>query len=106
MVSALAVSALFLTSYLIYHYHVGSVKFPELGFIKTLYLIILLPHILAAAVMLLPIGMTFYFAFTDQREKHKKIARITFPLWVYVSISGVIVYLMLYHLAPKLIPTT
>jgi uncharacterized membrane protein YozB (DUF420 family) len=82
---------------------VGSVKFPELGWIKTVYLIILIPHIILAVVMLPFIFLTFYHAFKDHRELHKKWARITFPIWVYVSLSGVTVYLMLYHMAPLLI---
>jgi uncharacterized membrane protein YozB (DUF420 family) len=103
MISALVTSGLFLAVYLFYHYHVGSVKFPELGWIKTVYLIILIPHIILAVVMLPFIFLTFYHAFKDHRELHKKWARITFPIWVYVSLSGVTVYLMLYHMAPLLI---
>ena len=97
MVSALGVSALFLTSYLIYHYHVPSKKFPDLGWIKTVYLIILIPHIILAAVMVPMILKTFWHAWKEDWESHKKIARITFPIWMYVSITGVIIYFMLYH---------
>lgn len=97
MISALIVSALFLTSYLIYHYHVPSKKFPDLGWIKTVYLIILIPHIILAAGMVPMILKTFWHAYKKDWEKHKKIARITFPIWMYVSITGVIVYLMLYQ---------
>lgn len=97
MWSALVVSAFFLTSYLIYHYHVPSKKFPDLGWIKTVYLIILIPHIILAAVMVPMILKTFWHAYREEWEKHKKIARITFPIWMYVSVTGVIVYLMLYH---------
>lgn len=97
MISALVVSALFLTSYLIYHYHVPSKKFPDLGWIKTVYLVILIPHIILAAVMVPMILKTFWHAYKKDWEKHKKIARITFPIWMYVSITGVIVYLMLYQ---------
>jgi putative membrane protein len=100
MVGALVVSAAFLTSYLIYHYHVPSKKFPELGWIKTVYLVILIPHIILAAVMVPMILKTFWHAFRDEREAHRKIARITFPIWMYVSITGVIVYLMLYRWYP------
>jgi uncharacterized membrane protein YozB (DUF420 family) len=97
MISALFVSAAFLTSYLIYHYHVPSKKFPDLGWIKTLYLVILIPHIILAAVMVPMILKTFWHAFRGEWEKHKKIARITFPIWMYVSVTGVIVYFMLYQ---------
>ncbi len=96
MVAALIVSAFFLTSYLIYHYHVPSKKFPDLGWIKTVYLIILIPHIILAAAMVPMILKTFWHAYKGEWEKHKKIARLTFPIWMYVSITGVIVYFMLY----------
>lgn len=97
MVGALIVSAAFLTSYLIYHFHVPSKKFPDLGWIKTIYLLILIPHIILAAVMVPMILKTFWHGFRDEREKHKKIAKITFPIWMYVSVTGVIVYFMLYQ---------
>lgn len=97
MISALVVSAAFLTSYLIYHYHVPSKKFPELGWIKIVYLLILIPHIILAAAMVPMILKTFWHAFRNEREKHRKIARITFPIWIYVSVTGVVVYFMLYH---------
>ncbi|WP_408096824.1 DUF420 domain-containing protein [Peredibacter sp. HCB2-198] len=97
MVSALGVSAAFLTSYLIYHYHVPSKKFPDLGWIKTVYFLILFPHIVLAAVMVPMILKTFWHAFREEWESHKKIAKITFPIWMYVSVTGVIVYFMLYH---------
>lgn len=97
MVGALIVSSAFLTSYLIYHYHVPSKKFPDLGFIKTIYLLILVPHIILAALMVPLIVKTFWHAFRGEWEKHKKIARITFPIWMYVSVTGVIIYLMLYR---------
>jgi putative membrane protein len=97
MVATFIVSSLFLTSYLIYHYYVGSVKFPDLGWIKTVYLLILIPHIILSAVMVPMILKTFWHAYRQEWEKHKKIARLTFPIWMYVSITGVIIYLMLYH---------
>lgn len=97
MVSALVISAAFLTSYLIYHYHVPSKKFPDLGWIKTVYFLILFPHIILAAVMVPMILKTFWHAFRGEWDKHKKIAKITFPIWMYVSVTGVVVYFMLYH---------
>lgn len=97
MITALIFSALFLGCYLFYHYHVGSVKFPELGWIKTIYLCILFPHIVLAVVMVPMILKTFWHAFRQDWDSHKKIARITFPIWMYVSLTGVIIYLMLYQ---------
>lgn len=97
MITALIFSALFLGCYIFYHYHVGSVKFPELGWIKTIYLCILFPHIVLAVVMVPMILKTFWHAFRQDWESHKKIARITFPIWMYVSLTGVIIYLMLYQ---------
>lgn len=97
MTAALVVSAAFLTSYLIYHFHVPSKKFPDLGWIKTVYLLILFPHIILATVMVPMILKTFWHAWRGEWDKHKKIARITFPIWLYVSVTGVVVYLMLYR---------
>jgi len=97
MVSALFFSTLFLTGYLVYHYHHGSKPFPDLGWIKTFYLSILIPHIILAAVMFPLFVMTFFYSFTNKLEKHKKIARITFPIWMYVSVTGVLIFLMLYR---------
>ena len=97
MVSALLVSTAFLTSYLIYHFNFPTKKFPDLGWIKTVYYLILFPHIILAVVMVPMILKTFWHAFRGEWEKHKKIARLTFPIWMYVSVTGVIVYFMLYH---------
>ena len=96
MITAFFFSALFLGFYLYYHYHVGSKKFPDLGFIKTIYLVILFPHIVLATLMVPLILKTFYHAYKQEWEKHKKVARITFPIWIYVSITGVLIYFMLY----------
>jgi putative membrane protein len=98
MFLALAFSSIFLMGYLTFHYHHGSTKFPDLGWIKILYLTILIPHIILAAVMVPMIVLTFYYALRGNFEKHKKIARYTFPIWMYVSVTGVIIYLMLYQL--------
>ena len=97
MISALIVSAAFLACYLVYHYHAGSKPFPDLGWIKTIYLFILIPHIILAAVMVPMILKTFWHAFRGEWESHKKIARWTFPIWMYVSLTGVVIYLMLYQ---------
>ena len=97
MVAAFVFSSFFLTGYLIYHYHQGSTKFPDLGYIRTIYLGILIPHVILAAVMVPFIVMTFYRAWKKDWEKHKKIAKITFPIWLYVSVTGIVIYFMLYR---------
>lgn len=97
MISAFCTSTLFLISYLIYHYRVGSVKFQGTGFIRQIYFFILLTHtILAIAIVPLAIR-TVYLALKSSFDRHKKIAYITLPIWVYVSISGVVIYLLLYQ---------
>jgi putative membrane protein len=100
MLSAFAVSCIFLVCYLVYHYNVGSVRFPRPGWVKTVYLTILATHtVLAVTVPFLAI-ITLNRALRGRFDKHRKIARWTFPIWLYVSVTGVIVYLMLYHLYP------
>jgi uncharacterized membrane protein YozB (DUF420 family) len=98
MLAACATSVLFLTSYLIYHYNVGSVKFQPQGPIRLVYFTILISHTLLAVVVAPLAIITLYRAWTDQLARHRKLARITLPLWLYVSATGVVVYLMLYHL--------
>lgn len=98
MLAALCVSAVFLASYLVYHYNVGSVRFQRTGAIRTVYLAILLTHtVLATAVAPMAI-VTVWRAWKGRFDSHRKLARITLPLWLYVSVTGVVVYLMLYHL--------
>lgn len=98
MLAALACSVLFLTSYLTYHYHVGSVRFPGTGAARTVYLGILLTHtVLAATVPFLAI-ITVTYAFRRRFPRHKRIARWTLPIWLYVSVTGVVVYWMLYRM--------
>lgn len=98
MLAAFTTSTLFLISYLIYHYNVGSVKFQHQGPVRTLYFAILLSHTLLAVAVAPMAILTLYRAMKDQLPKHRALARITLPLWLYVSVTGVIVYLMLYHL--------
>ena len=98
MVAALIVSALFLTSYLIYHYNVGSVPFTRQGWIRSVYFPLLLTHTVLAAVVAPMVLRTAFFAWKGRFPKHVRIARYTFPVWMYVSITGVLVYLMLYRL--------
>ena len=97
MLSALFFSSIFLIGYLTYHYHHGSRKFPDLGWIKTVYLVILVPHIVLAAAMVPMILATFTYALKGNFVKHRKIARLTFPVWLYVSVTGILIYLMLYE---------
>lgn len=100
MLVALGVSAAFLTCYLIYHFNHPTTKFTEPGWPKTIYFIILFSHIPLAIVNLPMIIVTFYFALRGNFERHKKWARWTWPLWMYVSITGVLVYFMLYQWYP------
>jgi len=98
MLSALATSALFLISYLTYHYHVGSVPFTKTGWLRIVYFPILISHIILAALVLPMVLRTAYLALSHRFDKHVRLARWSFPIWMYVSITGVIVYVMLYHL--------
>lgn len=98
MIAALITSALFLTSYLIYHYHAGSKPFPGQGAIRTVYFAILLSHtVLATAIVPLAL-ITLFRALKQRFDKHKRIARWTLPIWFYVSVTGVIIYWMLYQM--------
>jgi putative membrane protein len=97
MAAALAVSGLFLASYLFYHYNVGSVRFTKQGWIRNVYFPLLLSHTVLAALVLPMVLRTTYLAFRNRFVDHVRIARWTFPTWMYVSITGVVVYLMLYH---------
>ena len=98
MVGALITSALFLTSYVIYHFNVGSVPFQKMGWIRTVYFAVLIPHVILAAAIVPMILVTVSRAWSKRFDKHRRIARWTLPLWLYVSITGVIVYLMLYQM--------
>ena len=98
MVAAMIVSIAFLTSYVIYHMNVGSVPFAGEGWIRPVYFFILITHIILAIVIVPMVLRTAYFGFASRFDKHVRVARKTFPLWMYVSVTGVIVYLMLYHL--------
>ncbi|HSE90664.1 MAG TPA: DUF420 domain-containing protein [Candidatus Binatia bacterium] len=98
MLAAFTSSSLFLISYLVYHYQVGSVAFKGQGAIRTLYFAILVTHtILAVAVVPLAL-ITLARALKQRFPAHRRIARWTFPIWLYVSVTGVIVYAMLYHM--------
>lgn len=98
MIAALVCSGLFLTSYLYYHYQVGSVRFQGTGAARTLYFAVLISHtILAAAVPFLAV-VTAIQAWRKRWDKHARIGRWTLPIWLYVSVTGVLVYLMLYRM--------
>ena len=99
MTAAGITSALFLTSYVIYHLQAGSVRFQGAGLLRLLYLAILFSHIILAIVIAIMVPITFWRAYRQQFDRHKAIARITFPIWLYVSVTGVIVYVMLYQLS-------
>ena len=98
MVSAFAVSILFLICYVVYHAQVGSVRFQGQGVLRPVYFTILITHVLLAATVPVLAIMTLRRALRGEFARHRKLARITFPIWLYVSVTGVIVYLMLYHL--------
>ena len=97
MIAAVTVSAAFLTSYVIYHANVGSKPYPGTGLMRTVYFTILIPHVILAALTLPFILMTFVRGLRRQDDRHRRMARWTMPVWVFVSVSGVTVYLMLYH---------
>jgi putative membrane protein len=101
MLAALATSALFLTSYLIYHYHVGSVPFAGRGWIRAVYFTILISHTILAVVIVPLVLITLARALKENFVRHRAIARWTLPLWFYVSVTGVVVYWMLYRLGPR-----
>lgn len=98
MVLAVAVSALFLLSYLLYHARVGTVRFAGGGWIRWVYLAILLSHTVLAVVIVPLILRTVWLASRQRFGAHRAIARWTFPLWLYVSVTGVVVYWMLYRM--------
>jgi uncharacterized membrane protein YozB (DUF420 family) len=98
MIAAFSVSVAFLISYLVYHYEVGSVRFQKTGTIRTVYLTILLTHtVLAAAVPFLA-GIALYRGLRGDYARHRRIARWALPIWLYVSVTGVVVYWMLYQM--------
>jgi len=98
MISAVVTSSLFLTSYLYYHYHVGSVRFPGHSFWRYVYYTILISHTLLAITIVPLVIITLIRALRERFDRHAAIARWTYPLWLYVSVTGVVIYFMLYHL--------
>ena len=100
-IAALAISLLFLASYLTYHYNHGSTRFQGTGLVRTFYFTVLTSHTILAIVIVPLVILTFYRAFKGEFSKHRRIARVTLPLWLYVCVTGVIVYLMLYQIYPN-----
>jgi uncharacterized membrane protein YozB (DUF420 family) len=98
MLGAFSASALFLTSYLVYHAKVGSVPYAGQGALRTVYFTILITHVILAAVILPLALMTLSRALSQRFDRHRQIARWTLPIWLYVSVTGVVIYVMLYRL--------
>lgn len=98
MIGTTAVSALFLISYLYYHAHAGATRFQGAGWIRTAYFAILLSHTALAAVVPVLAAVVLTLAFRGRFERHRRIARWAFPIWAYVSVTGIVVYWMLYRL--------
>jgi len=98
MIAALVASGLFLICYLYYHAHVGSVHFQGKGWSRPVYFSILLSHTVLAAAIVPMVIITLSRALRERFDRHRAIARWTFPVWLYVSVTGVVIYLMLYHL--------
>jgi putative membrane protein len=100
MLTACATSALFLMSYLTYHYYMGSVPFHGQGWVRPLYFTILISHTTLAATIVPLAIITLFRAWKADFRKHARLARWTWPIWMYVSVTGVIIYVMLYQIFP------
>ena len=100
-IAAVVTSTLFLVSYLTYHYYHGDTRFLGQGIVRPFYFAILITHVVLAIVIVPLVWITVYRAARGDFDRHKRIARWTLPLWLYVSVTGVIVYLMLYHIYPS-----
>ncbi len=99
MLSAFGISSTFLITYLLHHARVGSVAYQGEGILRTVYFSLLIPHVILAAAVVPLALLTIFRGWTNRIEAHRKVARITLPIWLYVSVSGVAVYYMLYHLS-------
>jgi uncharacterized membrane protein YozB (DUF420 family) len=97
MLSAVGVSALFLVCYLVYHLNAEPVRFTGEGTIRTVYFVLLVSHVVLAAVQVPLIVGTVWLGLRDRRDLHRKWAKVTTPIWLYVSVTGVVVYWLLYH---------
>ncbi|MGH9805358.1 MAG: DUF420 domain-containing protein [Candidatus Acidiferrales bacterium] len=98
MVTAFALSTLFLTSYLYYHFHHGATRFPGEGWARAVYFTILVSHTILAVTIVPLVLVTLTRAWKEQFDRHRRIARWTLPLWLYVSVTGVVIYWMLYQI--------
>ncbi len=98
MIAAFVTSSLFLVSYLVYHAQVGSVRFTRQGFVRPVYFTILVSHVTLAALVLPLALVTLSRALSSRFDRHRRIARWTLPIWLYVSVTGVVVYWMLYRM--------
>jgi putative membrane protein len=96
MLTALSVSVIFLISYLVYHFNVGSVHYAKQGWVRPVYFTILLTHTVLAITLVPMVAVTLVRALKERFDKHRKIAHWTLPIWMYVSVTGVMIYLMLY----------
>jgi uncharacterized membrane protein YozB (DUF420 family) len=101
MIGAVTCSVLFLISYVIYHSYAGSTSFKGTGWARPFYFAVLISHTVLATTIVPFVIITLRRAFRGQYARHLKIARWTYPMWLYVSVTGVIVYLMLYHIYPS-----
>ena len=101
MLMAVTTSTLFLISYLTYHAKVGHTVFKNPEWFRPYYLALLATHLVLAIAIVPLVLLSLRWAFTDQVERHKRLARWTWPIWVYVSITGVVIYFLLYHLFPQ-----
>jgi uncharacterized membrane protein YozB (DUF420 family) len=97
MIAAFVTSSLFLVCYLVYHAQVGSVRFTRQGFVRPLYFTILVTHVTLAAIVLPMAIVTLSRGLAAKYPQHRRIARWTFPIWLYVSVTGVLVYVLLYQ---------
>ncbi len=98
MLAALCISTVFLASYVYYHFHHGATGYQKEGFIRLVYFSVLISHTVLAMSLVYFVPRTFYLAFRGDFERHRRIARWAFPIWLYVSVTGVVVYWMLYRM--------
>jgi len=101
MVAAFVTSTIFLVCYLVYHFHAGRTVFREPAWMRPIYLTLLLTHTVLAVVIVPLVLLTLHRAIKERFELHKKIARWTWPIWMYVSVTGVVIYLLLYQIFPQ-----
>lgn len=98
MITAVVTSSLFLISYLYFHAHVGSVHFPGKGWVRPVYFTILISHTMLAATVVPLVLLSLTYGLRGKFDRHRRVSRWTFPIWLYVSVTGVVVYIMLYQI--------